>query len=257
MMSDQDWTNEMLARGRAFDSQLKDVKLRKNDVSWYPYQSMTNLQHLSHLLPEDMIQGLLGGQAMSVLDIGAADGDLGFFFESRGATVDFLDNPPTNFNDCKGLLALRDALGSKARLITMDIDRGVELEKQYDFAIALGLLYHLRNPMLFLFALAQHAETMVLSTRVANHFPNGQAIGDVSVAYLWSCREANNDPTNYWCFSTAGLRTALKRCGWQIVSEALFGSETSDPVAVDRDQRMFVYCKRIPNWRDLGKHHDF
>lgn len=243
----------------AFDEKLVRTKAENGSVQWYPYRSMANIQHLTQILPETIKSRLSAGDLdLRVLDVGAADGDLGYFFESRGASVDFLDNPPTNYNDCKGLLAIRDALGSPSRLITQDIDREIKLEGEYDFAIALGLLYHLRNPMLFLMELARHAQTMVLSTRVVNRLPDGTAIGSSSVAYLLRRRESNDDPTNYWCFSPVGLDTVLSRSGWKILATTSIGAdEQSDPVTPENDRRDFVYCERVANWRDLGAHHDF
>jgi 2-polyprenyl-3-methyl-5-hydroxy-6-metoxy-1,4-benzoquinol methylase len=250
---------EMRKHGHDFHDQLVKIRAQDTSVAWYPHQSMTNVDHIAGLVPNDIVEKLIDPNvSMRVLDIGAADGDLGFFFESRGCDVDFLDNPATNANDCKGLGALSAAFGSRSRLILQDIDRSdFSLKEQYDFAIALGLLYHLRNPMGFLITLAEHAERMVLSTRVANRLPNGTSIENVSVAYLLFCRESNNDPTNYWTLSPLGLETMLKRCGWDIKMKKLTGAKISNPVDNNADQRMFVYCERVANWQDLSKHHDF
>jgi 2-polyprenyl-3-methyl-5-hydroxy-6-metoxy-1,4-benzoquinol methylase len=242
----------------AFEERLSGIKRSSEGTNWYPYRSMSNISHLCHILPAEIMQRLVAGSFdWRVLDIGAADGDLGYFFESRGSRIDFLENPSTNYNDCKGITTLRAKLGSNAGLVEQDIDRNIVLEGQYDFALALGLLYHLRNPMAFLMALAEHAERMVLSTRVASHLPDGTNIEGASVAYLLRCRESNNDPTNYWTFSPTGLETALKRCGWHMKAKCFTGATRSNPVENDADQRMFVYCERVENWRDLGKHHDF
>ena len=252
-------TETFKSLGDSFRAKLQHIRQRQPDMDWYAYDSMANVAHLIELLPADVLRSLTdSSKKSSVLDIGAADGDLGYFFESLGCYVDFLDNPPTNANDCRGIAALGKDLGSTAKLITQDIDRRTfALTEQYDFAIALGLLYHLRNPMGFLIELAEHAEHMVLSTRVANHLPDGTSISDQSVAYLLYCRESNNDPTNYWTMSPLGLQTMLKRCGWNVITKKLIGAKNSNPVDQNADQRMFVHCKRVENWRDLGKHHDF
>lgn len=241
-----------------FDTKLSTVKSQNRNVDWYPYHSMSNVDRLCQILPAEIIGQIVAGDLnWRVLDVGAADGDLGYFFESCNSRVNFLDNVPTNYNDCKGIAALRTALGSNAELIEQDIDRRFTLEGQYDLALALGLLYHLRNPMAFLKTLAEHAERIVLSTRVANHLPDGTKIGQSSIAYLLRARESNNDPTNYWTFSPTGLKTALQRCGWNVKTSTLAGAKRSNPVDNDADQRMFVYCERVSNWQDLGKHHDF
>jgi len=251
-------SQKLMQEASRFDEMLTKIKSGNEGTNWYPYRSMSNIPHLCHILPTDVMERLVAGKlGWRVLDVGAADGDLGYFFESRGNRIDFLDNPSTNYNDCKGIVTLRTELGSAAGLVEQDIDRSITLEGQYDFALALGLLYHLRNPMAFLMALAEHAERMVLSTRVANHLPDGTNIERSSVAYLLRCRESNNDPTNYWTFSPTGLETVLKRCGWNVNAKLFTGAARSNPVDTDADQRMFVYCERVENWRDLGKHHDF
>lgn len=240
-----------------FARQLAQIRANTPSVNWYAYQSMSNIEHIGSLIPAAVLESLMDDH-LRLLDVGAADGDLGYFFENQGCVVDFLDNPATNFNDCKGIAAFADALASKSRLVVRDLDRAIDpLQDHYDFALALGLLYHLRNPMGFLIMLAEHAERMVLSTRVANHLPDGTSIEAHSVAYLLRCRESNNDPTNYWIMSPLGLEVMLKRCGWNILAKKLTGALHSNPVDNDADQRMFVYCERAINWRDLGKHHDF
>lgn len=249
--------NAFMQAGRAFRDRLETIKAADVSFAWYPYDSMSNMGRLEHLLPASLVRDLLSG-GQRVLDVGAADGDLGYFFDSQGCDVDFLDNAATNANDCKGIVALAKALGSNAQLIENDLDRiGDPLHGQYDLAIALGLLYHLRNPMGFLIMLAEHAQRMVLSTRVANHLPDGTDVSGQSMAYLLRCRESNNDPTNYWTMSPLGLEVMLKRCGWNVLAKEMTGAERSNPVDQKADQRMFVYCERVENWRDLGKHHDF
>jgi tRNA (mo5U34)-methyltransferase len=254
-----DAVDALRAHSDKFRATLLQIRSKDGSFPWYPYDSMSNIQHLTELLPVDIVDHFVNpSAAWRVLDIGAADGDLGYFFESRGCQVDFLDNPSTNANNCEGIKAIAKELNSSSRLIIQDIDRNsFSLDGQYNFAIALGLLYHLRNPMGFLITLAEHAERMVLSTRVANHLPNGMSIEDSSVGYLLRCRESNNDPTNYWMMSPLGLETMLKRCGWNVITKRLMGAEVSNPVDNEADQRMFVYCERVDNWMDLGKHHDF
>lgn len=62
---------------------------------------------LEPLLPEWISTGLVKGfENRRVLDIGAADGDLGYLFARKGCVVDFLENPQTNYNDCEGIRKL-------------------------------------------------------------------------------------------------------------------------------------------------------
>jgi hypothetical protein len=143
-------------------------------------------------------------------------------------------------------------------VIECDIDWGFELSRDYDLAIFLGMLYHLRNPALALIRLAQRCRRALISTKVATQLPDGRNIADMPIAYLLDKREANGDPTNYWIFSPAGLERLLRRCGWVVKHAHRVGKVgRSNPVDNDADERMFVFCERVSNYADLDKHHDF
>ena len=248
----------LLKNAGSFSKKLREVKSQRPNINWYPFNSIDNVSHISPLLPQEIIGRILSGQHMRILDIGPADGDMGYFMESLGCEVDFLDNTPTNYNKLRGLSALQAALRSHAKIIDQDVDWSFTLPRTYELTLALGLLYHLRNPMHFLMTLALNSEKILLSTRVIQQAPNGLSFANQPVAYLVDTRESGNDSTNYWMFTKEGLRRVLKRCGWLIVDQRSLGcSSGSDPADPSRDQRIFVFCKRVSNWADLTKHHDF
>ncbi len=175
-----------------------------------------------------------------------------------GCDVDFLDNAVTNFNDCEGIRRTAALLGRPQKLIERDIDRGFELDRDYDLAIFLGTLYHLRNPALALVRLAQRCSRALISTRIMSHLPDGRNVEATALAYLLDTREANDDPTNYWIFSPAGLERLLKRCGWRVQHTHRVGEVgRSNPVDNSADERMFVFCERVECYADLDKHHEF
>ncbi|MDR6936864.1 class I SAM-dependent methyltransferase [Luteibacter sp. 3190] len=250
-------SNMLQERCNEFRNHIAALK-SKRAMDWYPYDSLHNVDLMSEYMPAELINRFASADLdWNVLDIGAGDGDVGFFFETLGCHVDMLDNPSTNFNDCRGISTFAELTGSRSKLLVRDIDHAFTLDRQYDMAFALGLLYHLRNPMNLLLTLAMHAERLALSTRVFRYLPDGTNIEKHSVAYFLRCREANNDPTNYWILSPMGLQTLLARCGWTVKGSLMQGAGRSNPVENEADERMFVYCERIQNWRDLGKHHDF
>lgn len=247
-----------LELARSFGKKLRKIKSERPDVNWYPFNSIDNVGHIAPLLPQEIIERILSGQHMRILDIGPADGDMGYFMESLGCEVDFLDNTPTNYNKLQGLSTSQVALKSRAKIIDQDVDWSFTLPRAYELTLALGLLYHLRNPMHFLMTLALNSENMVLSTRVIQQAPNGLTFGNQPIAYLVDTRESGNDSTNYWMFTEEGLRRVLKRCGWLVLNKRSLGCNVgSDPADPSRDQRMFVFCRRVQNWADLTKHHDF
>jgi tRNA (mo5U34)-methyltransferase len=242
----------------AFERRLAGIKAARTDVSWYPYNSISNIGLLNRFLPSDLLERLRLGDGLSALDIGTADGDVAFFLESRGWSVDVIDNPPTNNYQCKGLLTMKEELSSNVGVNLMDVDRPFQLPRQYDLVLALGLLYHLMNPFAFLRSLVLHSERLLLSTRVARETREGLNIATVPGAYLLALRECNDDPTNFWIFTPVGLERLLTRCGWQIVAKLEAGNtERSNPVDTDKDERHFVYCKRVEGWQNIKSFYSF
>lgn len=243
---------ELLERAHGFGADLKVTKerIRSAEWSWYPYDTLANLSWVDRLLSEPHRRVLDFAGELPVLDIGAADGDLAFLLESLGCEVDVVDFAPTNFNGCRGLYALRDALGSTVRIEQRDLDSQFELpHRAYGLVMALGLLYHLKNPYYFLERLAQHAQHALLSTRIASHNVPPEMEGrvklrDVPVAYLVAPHETNNDPTNFWILSEAGLRRLLDRTGWDILDYISVGAtEASDPATGAGDERAFALLR--------------
>ena len=147
--------SDLAAAVPAFSERLRSLRAPCTDINWYPYNSLDNVYNLNTFVDP---KAQLVPDRGSVLDIGCADGDMGFLFQSLGCHVDFLDNAATNFNDCRGVKRSAELLGHTGRIIERDIDFGFELDRDYDLALFLGTLYHLRNPALALLRLAEHCE---------------------------------------------------------------------------------------------------
>jgi len=132
-------------------------------------------------------------------------------------------------------------LDSKIEIVEMDIDTRFSLPGRYGLAIFMGALYHLKNPYSVLATLAWHARYAVISTRVARFTPDREvAMHTAPLAYLVAGDETNNDDTNFWIFSEAGLRRLLERTHWRVEKLILLGTaESSDPASDEGDQRAF------------------
>jgi len=167
--------------------------------------------------------------------------------------VDAVDHLESSFNQMRGIDVLREALGLPLDVHDIDLDARFHLPRSdYRFAFLLGTLYHLRNPYYVLENLASHADWCILSTRIAQVTPHQTRIEEDPVAYLLDAREANNDPTNYWIFSPAGLLRLLCRAGWTVFGHERIGPrQNSDPVHPQADERMFVLLKSRPRHPDL------
>jgi hypothetical protein len=229
---------------------LRELKLAHRPESfWYPYSTLRNvgiLEQLSAKAGLDFLQ-LCGGQHGKVADIGAADGDLAFFLENEGLSVDVIDNEETNFNGLKGAWILKETLKSSVTIRSVDLDSQFSLPgEEYDAMFLLGTLYHLKNPFFVLEKLSQMTRYCFVSTRIAQQTVDGRPLSGYPVAYLLAPDECNDDYTNIWIFSDEGLKRLIDRTGWSVLSQLRVGDTTnSTPADPDRDERAFCLLQRI------------
>ena len=234
----------------SMEQRLWEIKLAHRPKSfWYPYPTLGNVVHLEQLSSNvglNLLQ-LCRGEYGKVADIGAADGDLAFFLESQGLSVDVIDNEETNFNSFRGVRILKEALNSSVTIRSVDLDSQFALPgEKYDVIFLLGTLYHLKNPFFVLEKLAQMTRYCFVSTRIARQTTDGQPLSRYPVAYLLGPQECNNDYTNYWIFSDEGLRRLIDRTGWRLLSQLTIGDTTSStPFEPDRDERAFCFLQQI------------
>lgn len=217
------------------------------DVVWYQYDILANLWHLNGLLTgenRDLAQ-LAAGRP--VADIGGADGDLAFMLETElGWRLDLIDTAATNQNGFRAAQLLKRALGSSVEIRDVDLDQQFRLPRdRYGLVLLLGILYHLQNPFYVLRQLAQQADHCIVSTKVARFAGEPQVeIASLPVAYLVSPAETNNDATNYWMFSPAGLERIVDRAGWTVLDRLHAGDVVaSDPSSPEHDERMFMLLR--------------
>src|SRR5713226_9437132 len=131
---------------------------------WYPYDSLGNFFVLADLLTGErqFLLDLIGDAP--VLDVGCGDGHIAFFLESLGCQVIAVDNPQTNFNQMRGVKALKAALHSTIEIHEQDIDYNFRLpDTQCSVAFLLGVLYHLKNPFSVLETLSTRSRWCILS----------------------------------------------------------------------------------------------
>jgi tRNA (mo5U34)-methyltransferase len=214
---------------------------------WYPYATLRNLPVLERLVAGigfDLLE-LCRGKYGSIADIGAADGDLAFFLEALGFSVDVVDNESTNFNRLQGARILKEALNSSLTIRSIDLDSRSQLFTQrYDAVFFLGVLYHLKNPFSILERLAHVTRYCFLSTRIARRTADGLPLSTYPLAYLLGPEECNNDSTNFWIFSDTGLKRLIHRTGWSILAYTRIGDKTnSTPADPNHDERVFCVLK--------------
>lgn len=232
---------------KSFAASLARTK-KSNPIEggWYGFDIMSNLVHLNRLLSGEnrTLFGRLGNR--TIADIGCADGDLGFFLESLGFEIDFVDWPATNWNGMRGVKRLVELLGSKAGVHAVNLDEYFALPRpQYELVLFLGILYHLQNPFYVLNRLARHARHCFVSTRVFRLAPGGENVAPISVAYLLGADESENgDATNYWIMTEPCLRRLFHRTGWDVLDFMTVGEQRlSDPHSIARDERAFALLR--------------
>jgi tRNA (mo5U34)-methyltransferase len=233
----------LVRKGMRFRRRFDHAKRSIEPVpfEWYRYDSFPNLFYVQHLLKcsslslEDLIA------KDPVLDIGAADGALSFFWESLGYRVHAIDFSGCNINRMQGVQRLAAHLGSKVEIQDIDLDGRFDLVRRYGVAFFLGTLYHLKNPFYALETIAQHARYCFLSTRVARLSADKHTrLDGMPIAYLLESAEGNSDTTNYFVFSPTGLMVLVRRAGWIVRASLTSGAFDSDPISTEGDERMFV-----------------
>lgn len=164
--------------------------------------------------------------------------------------MDAVDWPETNYNHMIGVRSMRNILELPVEICVIDLYKSFELPRPFYSVIFLsGALYHLKNPLTVLEKLANHCAYCVLTTRVTTDDAERNIdISALPVAYLTDRRETNNDPTNYYFFTPAGLHRALTRSNWLVRALITRGSTAPDPVTSSGDERAFCFL-RSAHWQ--------
>ncbi len=176
-------------------------------------------------LPEDM-------SGMRVLDIGARDGFFTFESERRGAAeVVALDNePPTN----TGFAIAAELLGSKATYVTENVySLDPERYGRFDLVLFLGVIYHLRHPLLALDRIhdvcAPEALLLIETHMIDEGLVDGEgewrALADfdpqlrsLPLVQYYPANMLGGDPTSQWAPNRIALEGWLRGAGFEPLS---------------------------------------
>jgi tRNA (mo5U34)-methyltransferase len=160
------------------------------------------------------LPGDCGG--LRVLDVGCRDGFFAFELQRRGATVvgvDYVEPTATGF------AIAAEILGSTVEYV---VDNVYNLSRErygtFDLVLFLGVLYHLRNPML---ALDRVRDVVKPGALV---WVETQIVPDPTLASLpeplWQLFPRDTlrgDATNKWAPNAAGLRCVLEECEFKVL----------------------------------------
>ena len=238
---------ELRSQAKKFSREMQRLKAANppEDFTWYGYDILSNFVHLDNLLSGDSRDLFARLDGEPVADVGAADGDLSFFLERLGFEADIIDYGPTNWNGLRAARYLKTLLDSAVAINEIDLDAYFDMPRpRYGLILMLGILYHLKNPYYVLERFARHSDYLILSTRIARFAMDRTPLRDVPLAYLLAPDECNNDASNFWIFSEAGLRRILERTGWRILDFYTVGDGvSSNPADADRDERAFLLAR--------------
>lgn len=219
-------------------------RCKPEPFDWYRFDSFASLTHFDALIPGGLnaLIRLVGDEPLA--DIGTGDGDMALLFDSLGFRVTAMDWPGVNANRMIGVRLMKRELGSGIEIREVDLDDQFRLDgERYGLVLALGLLYHLKNPFYFLERLGWHARYCVLSTVV---LPRKQK---EPIAHLVGEREFHNDPTNFWFFSQSALERLLDRCGWDIQNK-LTVSDRCFCLAESRTAKTAPVIRLLDGWHE-------
>ena len=200
---------------------VQQLLCRVSEIDWYHSIDLghgivtpglvDDQQRLSKIaLPDDL-------SGKTVLDIGAWDGFFSFAAERRGAArvlaVDSHSWNGSGWGSKAGFTLAREVLNSRVEDREMEVlDLSPSLIGTFDVVLCLGVLYHMRHPLLMLEAVASvTAECLILETLVdgLNH-PR-------PTLTFYPGKECNGDDTNWWGPNPAALIAMLHEVGFQQV----------------------------------------
>ena len=168
-------------------------------------------------LPDDL-------SGMTVLDIGAWDGFFSFEAERRGASrVVALDSfcwSGAGWGTKAGFNLARRVLNSKVEDRELKVlDISPDTVGTYDVVLFLGVLYHMRHPLLALERVASVTkQLLVLETHV-----DEELSARPSMAF-YPGSELDGDPTNWWGPNVKAVKAMLKDVGFPSVQLIWKGS---------------------------------
>ena len=153
----------------------------------------------------------------SVLDVGAWDGFFSFEAERRGASrvvaSDSYSWKGGSWGTKAGFLLAREALRSRVEDVEIDVmDLSPERVGTFDVVFFLGVLYHLRHPLLALERVASVTRELLVLETVVDLVGLGRP-----AAAFYPGTELNADPTNWWAPNIEGAEAMLRAVGFTSV----------------------------------------
>ena len=190
---------------------------------WLGDFPMFKWKELSPYIPEDL-------NGWKVLDVGCNAGFYTFELAKRGADVLGID-VDTHYLKQAEWASEKMGLQKKTRFQQMQVYDLAKQEETFDLIWFMGVLYHLRYPMLAMDILAEkNTDMMVFQTlsmpgadaeentwdRPINERDDLLKDGWPKMAFIE--HKFSGDPTNWWLPNHAGIEAMLRSCGYKITN---------------------------------------
>jgi tRNA (mo5U34)-methyltransferase len=178
----------------------------------------------------------------TVLDVGAWDGFFSFEAERRGASrvvaADYYSWHGPGWGSKRGFELAREALGSRVEDVDVDVmDLAPDRLGTFDVVLFLGVLYHLRHPLLALERVASVCRDLLIVETVVDLI----GLRRPALAF-YPDRELNDDPTNWFAPNVAAMHGMLRAVGFGSVRTV-----TPVPRATYRAVRAVVHALKGKN----------
>jgi tRNA (mo5U34)-methyltransferase len=180
-------------------------------------------RHLAQALPDDL-------DGWRALDIGCNAGFYAFELARRGARVLAIDADEHYLRQARWARE-RFGLEDRVELLRLQVYDLARLERRFDLVLFLGVLYHLRYPLLALDLVAERvARLLVLQTLTMPGDEIVAAPDDLPLEERRRLREPGwpalafverslaGDPTNWWVPNHACVEAMLRAAGLRVVA---------------------------------------
>lgn len=222
-----EWNREEIARRvRELGDWFQNLDLR--GVATAPNHFLGDYPRCKWRAFEHAIPADLGGK--TVLDIGCNAGFYSLEMKRRGAAR------VVGIDSDAGYLAqarfAAEVAGADIEFRELDVYDVARLREKFDLVLFMGVLYHLRHPLLALDLLREHVvgETLVFQSLMRGSREVAQLNGDYEFRETavfedpgypvlhFVEKRYSNDPTNWWIPNRACAEAMLRSAGFQIVA---------------------------------------
>jgi tRNA (mo5U34)-methyltransferase len=178
-------------------------------------------QNFAHAIPEDL-------SGRTVLDIGCNAGFYALEMKRRGADrVVAIDSDPAYLAQAR---FAAEVTGADIEFRELDVYRVETLREKFDVVLFMGVLYHLRHPLLALDLLREHVvrDTLVFQSlqrgsREVMELEKDYPFSETGIfdspsypAMYFVEHRYSHDPTNWWIPNRACVEAMLRSAGFRI-----------------------------------------